>query len=265
MKLSIAHLYPDLLKAYRSGQAPKPSKWNPRQNNTVRYEMMTRLGYFVTESSEHFAEYTPYFIKEGREDLIEKFRIPLDEYPKRCVEQIARWKNEISRRQDEAKQKRLVDAIQDRVRDGRLSDGDDSAKAYVQQLKDMGSSAASAYQRALARAGKEWPRRSEALLGLLSSLRKKDAAACADVGRAHVGEVKGAALPADFASVLLSCAAALPDRNAQRAAREAAVARLRSIVESPPADSSAVSHAVQKASWRLRRTVSAWSSVSACR
>jgi alpha-galactosidase len=54
--------------------------------------MLTRLGYFVTESSEHFAEYTPYFIKEGREDLIEKFGIPLDEYPKRCVEQIERWK-----------------------------------------------------------------------------------------------------------------------------------------------------------------------------
>ena len=56
--------------------------------------MLTRLGYFVTESSEHFAEYTPYFIKEGREDLIEKFGIPLDEYPKRCVEQIARWKHD---------------------------------------------------------------------------------------------------------------------------------------------------------------------------
>ena len=56
--------------------------------------MLTRLGYFVTESSEHFAEYTPWFIKEGREDLIEKFGIPLDEYPKRCVEQIARWKQE---------------------------------------------------------------------------------------------------------------------------------------------------------------------------
>ena len=56
--------------------------------------MLTRLGYFVTESSEHFAEYTPYFIKEGREDLIEKFGIPLDEYPKRCIEQIARWKSQ---------------------------------------------------------------------------------------------------------------------------------------------------------------------------
>ena len=56
--------------------------------------MLTRLGYFVTESSEHFAEYTPYFIKEGREDLIEKFGIPLDEYPKRCIEQIERWKEQ---------------------------------------------------------------------------------------------------------------------------------------------------------------------------
>lgn len=84
-------LYPELHKAYREGRAPKAG-WNPRCPNKVRYEMMTRLGYFVTESSEHFAEYTPYFIKEGREDLIEKFGIPLDEYPKRCVEQIASWK-----------------------------------------------------------------------------------------------------------------------------------------------------------------------------
>ena len=84
-------LYPDLHRAYREGRAPKAG-WNPRCPNKVRYEMMTRLGYFVTESSEHFAEYTPYFIKEGREDIIEKFGIPLDEYPKRCVEQIASWK-----------------------------------------------------------------------------------------------------------------------------------------------------------------------------
>ena len=49
------------------------------------------LGYFVTESSEHFAEYVPWFIKEGREDLLEKFEIPLDEYPRRCEEQNAGW------------------------------------------------------------------------------------------------------------------------------------------------------------------------------
>jgi len=90
---SYRDLYPDLVRAYREGRAPKPG-WNPRCPNKVRYEMLTRLGYFVTESSEHFAEYTPYFIKEGREDLIEKFGVPLDEYPKRCIEQIARWKNQ---------------------------------------------------------------------------------------------------------------------------------------------------------------------------
>lgn len=91
---SYKSLYPELLKGYREGRFPKPSHWNPRCPNKVRYEMLTRLGYFVTESSEHFAEYTPYFIKEGREDLIEKYGIPLDEYPKRCVEQIERWKSE---------------------------------------------------------------------------------------------------------------------------------------------------------------------------
>jgi alpha-galactosidase len=86
------NLYPDLLRGYREGRFPKPNEHNPRCPNKVRYEMLTRLGYFVTESSEHFAEYTPYFIKEGREDIIEKFGIPLDEYPKRCVAQIAKWK-----------------------------------------------------------------------------------------------------------------------------------------------------------------------------
>jgi alpha-galactosidase len=94
---SYKNLYPDLVRGYREGRFPKPSHWNPRCPNKVRYEMLTRLGYFVTESSEHFSEYVPYFIKEGREDLIEKFGIPLDEYPKRCVEQIARWKQEAER------------------------------------------------------------------------------------------------------------------------------------------------------------------------
>ena len=59
--------------------------------------MLSRLGYFVTESSEHFAEYTPYFIKRDRPDLIERYGVPLDEYPKRCVEQIARWDKEAAR------------------------------------------------------------------------------------------------------------------------------------------------------------------------
>jgi alpha-galactosidase len=84
-------LYPALLDGYRKGAIPKPSHWNPRCPNKVRYEVMTHLGHFVTESSEHFAEYVPWFIKTHRPDLIETFGIPLDEYPIRCEEQIARW------------------------------------------------------------------------------------------------------------------------------------------------------------------------------
>jgi len=84
-------LYPALRDGYRAGRIPLDSSWNPRCPNLVRYEAMMHLGYFVTESSEHFAEYVPWFIKEGRPDLLEQFRIPLDEYPKRCEEQIARW------------------------------------------------------------------------------------------------------------------------------------------------------------------------------
>ncbi len=61
--------------------------------NRVRYEMFTRLGYFVTESSEHFSEYVPWFIKRDRPDLIEAFNVPLDEYPRRCERQIAEWES----------------------------------------------------------------------------------------------------------------------------------------------------------------------------
>lgn len=57
----------------------------------VRYEMMLKFGYYITESSEHNAEYHPYFIKRNYPELIERFQIPLDEYPRRCVEQIGRW------------------------------------------------------------------------------------------------------------------------------------------------------------------------------
>ncbi len=91
---SYRDLYPDLHRGYAEGRFPKPSHWNPRCPNKVRYEMMTRLGYFVTESSEHFAEYTPWFIKRDRPDLIERFGIPLDEYPVRCIEQIENWKTQ---------------------------------------------------------------------------------------------------------------------------------------------------------------------------
>jgi alpha-galactosidase len=62
--------------------------------NHVRYEILRRTGYFVTESSEHFSEYVPWFIKRDRPDLIEQYEIPLDEYITRCELQIAEWERE---------------------------------------------------------------------------------------------------------------------------------------------------------------------------
>lgn len=70
------NLYPQLMQIYRDNRMPN---WN-----RVRYEMMHQLGYFATESSEHFSEYVPWFIKQGREDLLRKYNIPLDEYLGRC-------------------------------------------------------------------------------------------------------------------------------------------------------------------------------------
>ncbi len=62
-----------------------------KHGNMVRLEIMKRFGYYVTESSEHNAEYMPYFIKDKYPELIDRFNIPLDEYPRRCVNQIAEW------------------------------------------------------------------------------------------------------------------------------------------------------------------------------
>ena len=62
-----------------------------KHSNMVRLDYIDKFGYYVTESSEHNAEYNPFYIKAGRDDLIEKFQIPLDEYPRRCVNQIAKW------------------------------------------------------------------------------------------------------------------------------------------------------------------------------
>jgi alpha-galactosidase len=78
-------LYPRLRQVIAEGRVPA--------SNRVRYEMFRRLGYFVTESSEHFSEYVPWFIKRDRPDLIERFNIPLDEYIRRCEVQIADWES----------------------------------------------------------------------------------------------------------------------------------------------------------------------------
>ena len=76
-------VYPRLRQVLDEGRVPD---WN-----RVRYELCRHFGYFVTESSEHFAEYSPWFIKDGRDDLVERFNVPLDEYLRRCEEQIAGW------------------------------------------------------------------------------------------------------------------------------------------------------------------------------
>lgn len=57
----------------------------------IRYEMMLKFGYYTTESSEHLSEYLPWFIKSDHPELIERYNIPLDEYPRRCMEQIESW------------------------------------------------------------------------------------------------------------------------------------------------------------------------------
>ena len=60
-------------------------------HDLVRLEFMFRFGHYVTESSEHNAEYTPWFIKQSKPELVEQYNIPLDEYPRRCIRQIEKW------------------------------------------------------------------------------------------------------------------------------------------------------------------------------
>ena len=67
---------------------------DPDFDNKVRFEYIKNFGYFCTESSEHNAEYNMFYIKSKYPELIEKYNIPLDEYPRRCVNQIAGWKKE---------------------------------------------------------------------------------------------------------------------------------------------------------------------------
>ncbi|NLK03117.1 MAG: alpha-glucosidase/alpha-galactosidase [Clostridiales bacterium] len=67
---------------------------NEKHHDMVRYEYIKHLGYYCTESSEHNAEYNPFFIKSNYPELIDDFNIPLDEYPRRCIAQIEGWENE---------------------------------------------------------------------------------------------------------------------------------------------------------------------------
>jgi alpha-galactosidase len=79
-------LYPEIKKRAKAKQ-------QSTHNDMVRFELMDKFGYYVTESSEHNAEYHPYFIKSQYPELIEQYNIPLDEYPRRCVNQIEEWQH----------------------------------------------------------------------------------------------------------------------------------------------------------------------------
>ncbi|MBQ7591759.1 MAG: alpha-glucosidase/alpha-galactosidase [Clostridia bacterium] len=81
-------LYPEIRRRARGILENPPEGFR----DLVRLEYIRRFGYYVTESSEHNAEYNCFFIKSKYPELIDRYRIPLDEYPRRCVNQINRWK-----------------------------------------------------------------------------------------------------------------------------------------------------------------------------
>ncbi len=81
-------LYPEIRKRAKEKNAAE------KHTDMVRFDYIDKLGYYCTESSEHNAEYNPFYIKSKYPELIDKFNIPLDEYPRRCVNQIEKWKEE---------------------------------------------------------------------------------------------------------------------------------------------------------------------------
>lgn len=80
-------IYPEIKKRAKEKQSIP-------HHDMVRFELMERFGYYVTESSEHNAEYHPYFIKKNYPELIQDYNIPIDEYLRRCENQIDRWKKQ---------------------------------------------------------------------------------------------------------------------------------------------------------------------------
>jgi len=81
-------LYPEIRRR------AKEKNYSEKHWDMVRYDYIDKLGYYCTESSEHNAEYNPFYIKTRYPQLIGDFNIPLDEYPRRCIEQIEGWKSE---------------------------------------------------------------------------------------------------------------------------------------------------------------------------
>ena len=105
----IEDLYPKVREFVNRGQFTRrvsaDMPWG--LTDAVRYEVFRHFGYSVTESSEHFSEYVPWFIKSHRPDLLEQFQIPLDEYLRRCELQLERW-NELRQRLENPDEKLSV-------------------------------------------------------------------------------------------------------------------------------------------------------------
>lgn len=81
-------LYPEIKKRAKAKNASE------KHHDMVRFDYMDKLGYYCTESSEHNSEYNMFYIKSKYPELIDAFNIPLDEYPRRCVNQIAGWEHQ---------------------------------------------------------------------------------------------------------------------------------------------------------------------------
>lgn len=81
-------IYPEIKKRAAAKNAAE------KHNDMVRFDYIDKLGYYCTESSEHNAEYNNFYIKSKYPELIERFNIPLDEYPRRCVNQINQWQKQ---------------------------------------------------------------------------------------------------------------------------------------------------------------------------
>jgi len=85
-------LYPEIKRRAAAMNRKARRKGAKKHGDMVRFEMLKHFGYYLTESSEHSSEYMPYWIKSQFPELIEEFNIPLDEYPRRCINQIEHWK-----------------------------------------------------------------------------------------------------------------------------------------------------------------------------
>ena len=87
-------LYPEVRRRALEKNEAAMKDGAEKHDDMVRMDYIRRFGYYCTESSEHNAEYNMYYIKSKYPELIERYNIPLDEYPRRCVNQIAGWAKE---------------------------------------------------------------------------------------------------------------------------------------------------------------------------